>query len=164
MTKEIFYTKPFDLNLAKQRHPVTCKHYFDLKIIHISIDFIIVMVNTGHTYKVDFKGFSACMNPSYDLLLAPLGYCENIPVWGGDKLIQNATEHKEEYEFTIGHQSRNKDFTRCHWPKPERVFPKNVMTHIEYMCVLSDPNKTMMECLDEVIKFNILAGVIKESN
>jgi hypothetical protein len=169
MTKEVFHTKPFDLKLAKQGHPVTSTCYPNLKIVYFGEQMIVTIIKLGK--EEIFQNY--CLNgehkyfgPLHALQMAPLGYCEDIPVWGGDKLVQNAvgsskSSREEEYEFIISPLSRGKDFTRCHWPKPERVFPKNAMSSLEFLKLLECPEKAIQDCLNEVIKFNILAGVIK---
>lgn len=125
-------TKPFDLLLAQQGHPLITRDGRSVKFIAYNPDVIyhqriitkiddeiVLYSNSGVQPLVALK--------QWDLFLAPVGYCEGLPVFPNDVLIgtdDNTAFKGKELVVEIHHNS----FPKFKWPSKNVV----VKTQLEY--------------------------------
>lgn len=117
--------KPFDLDLAKAGHPVCQKNLDAAEIIGFGgflngmIGFVCyerypaVWLSNGDCVSTD-----KALREETSLVLAPLGYCQDKPVFFGDVLVW------EGGNITIDEKSLGHTFDDCTWPRKEPVMPK----------------------------------------
>lgn len=120
--------KPFDLNLVHEGHPICQMNGEDAHISYFDMD---ENYNLGGRAKSgDFwRHEQWCSNgrawiegvSDNDLVLAPLGYCQEKPVFAGDVLVSHRAE-----KLIISASMADVDFDKlCYtWPRKEPVMPK----------------------------------------
>jgi len=110
--------KSFDLDLAKQGHPICTRDGRKAKFIaHVpealECDRLIVLVDSS-VYNCRENGSWRVDNEPIDLFLAPLGYVEGKPVFAGDVVLCRG----QEFSPPIGYSGSWDDLT---WSKQKHV-------------------------------------------
>lgn len=114
--------RAFDLELAKQGHPIcTRDDTREVKfLMHvpevISTHQIIVKVN-DEVVRYNTEGKIPGAQPHWHLFLAPLGYCEGKPVFAGDEL----TNVHGNSLWKVGIGSDPEDIKHMKWPSQKPV-------------------------------------------
>lgn len=113
--------KPFDLSLAQQGHPLITRAGQSAKFIayvpeaNENQQLIIFVDNTIYTRAATGRHHyrNDCAS---DLFLAPIGYCEGLPVFAGDKLIGPCGD------ITVGpYMTEHGAFELAKWPSKAPV-------------------------------------------
>lgn len=144
------HTKPFNLEHAQAGAPVGARGgYSTPEILKYGADRIF------GTLTMD-KEESACwgLDGRYgilgeetvlDLVMLPLGYCEDKPVFVGDVLLDPRMDGDE--EFTICAGENYDGLHNCTWPKPKSKYPETRMSQYD-MCLsvgMNHHNMTLTE-------------------
>lgn len=110
-------TKPFDLELAKQGHPL-CTRDGDtaLFLAHVpsnreSQRLVVAIDNECIIYRDNGQYYQDGMTSCFDLFLTPLGYCEGKPVFAGDVLVGRVSNKP----YTA--ETYHREFDTDTWPK-----------------------------------------------
>lgn len=160
--------KPFDLLMAKAGHPYGQKclkpariGIWDANDSHYKL--VGVLENDdGKEESAEWSEFGTydveCQYTSYqNLVLWPLGYCQDKPVFAGDVLINGGGG---EFEVCIGISQLILD--TCGWPRKEPVMPKVKAEVREDRLSLMQAGITHMLCnqQDEVIDYLVDSGKV----
>lgn len=114
-------TRPFDLAAAKAGHPLVTRNGLEVKFIaHVpeasdSCRIVTMIQKSIYSFHENGSWRKSENCDSNDLFLAPLGYCEGLPVWLGDKLVNKHGGWV--HEVTI----KSSGFEDFSWPKPAHV-------------------------------------------
>lgn len=113
--------REFNLELAQQAHNLCTRDGRPAKFIAyvpeaVKGDRLIVLIN-GTVYGYHENGmWRDIPDENHNLFLAPLGYVDSLPVFAGDKLVQDYHPHKE---ITV--EVNHTNFSAYKWPSKAPV-------------------------------------------
>lgn len=114
--------REFSLALAQQGHPLCARDNRPAKFIAYVEDITytqqVITSLDGYiqVYQANGKYYEDNSESSFDLFLSPLGHCEGLPVFAGDKLISHYGT-----EYVVNMQDTPVDFEISEWPSKQPV-------------------------------------------
>lgn len=158
--ENIIHKKSFDLSMAQQGHPLITRAGQPAKFIAYVPEndeyYQVIFVCDGRPEGCNKDGIYARFDEpsSNDLFLAPIGYCQGLPVWPGDKLVDHNGDN-------LIAQDQHHNFEILKWPSKAPVVETG-MTKIELSWIYSecdDPHdSTLLYLANKAIERAIADG------
>lgn len=123
------HTKPFNIEHAKDGAPVGARNgYVTVEILKYGKDRIFGTMTTDKEESACWShdGLYGITNVEtvLDLVMLPLGYCEDKPVFVGDVLLDPRMKGDEGFTICAGDYG---GLHNCKWPKPKAKYPETRM-------------------------------------
>ena len=152
-------TKPFDLSMAQAKHPIITRDGRKAKFIAYVPEndeyYQTIVCVDGKPEPTNNAGSYGPGASEYDLFLSPLGYCEGLPVWPGDKL-----NDEDGNTFVINVKHCN--FKELKWPIKAPVVETRMTETEAYKCFvdisLSSGAKGILAVANKAIERSIADG------
>lgn len=159
-------TRKFSLSLAQQNHPLVTRAGEEAKFIAYVPDnreyYQVVCSHNGENLSCGANGrfYSDDNDSPNDLFLAPVGYCQGLPVWLGDKLMWEGDGSPTEIKASV--EDNQSFFDYCEWPSKAPIVETRMSETEAYSCFvdigLSSGAKGVLAVANKAIERAILDG------